>query len=371
MLDGQTIWWPLLLSTLAGLSTTIGAVLAITRTPDESFLAFLLGTAMGVMATVSGAELWWHKAVQRQDWLGVSLAVAAGAAAFALLDPLLPKPPEPQQLLLHEADKQVEPDAVLQLRLSSQAEVKLATGVKWQGSGVRQHSHAATSPRPSSGLQRWPSTGSNGAAAAAAAQQEQPLLQHKAASGSAGCCEGVPSVVELSMYGSSNRPAAGDAADSLAQLRAHHSGLMRLGLLMAITMSLHNLPEGCAVAFSAFTDFGATMALAIAVHNIPEGLIIAVPVYAATNSKTKAIALAAASGLSEPIGALFALFVLRPFVASLERLDYVLAAVGGVMLAVCGLELWPEARKCKQDVRMLQGVLLGAVAMGWTLLVGV
>jgi ZIP family zinc transporter len=103
----------------------------------------------------------------------------------------------------------------------------------------------------------------------------------------------------------------------------------------------------------------------------PEGLIIAVPVYAATNSKAKAIALAAASGLSEPIGALFALFVLRPFVVSLERLDYVLAAVGGVMLGVCGLELWPEARKCKQDVRMVQGMLLGTLAMGWTLLVGV
>jgi hypothetical protein len=63
--------------------------------------------AIGVMATVSTAELWWHKAVQRQDWLGVTLAVAAGAAAFALLDPLLPKPPEPQHLLLDEADKQV------------------------------------------------------------------------------------------------------------------------------------------------------------------------------------------------------------------------------------------------------------------------
>jgi hypothetical protein len=63
--------------------------------------------AIGVMATVSGAELWWHKAVQRQDWLGVTLAVAAGAAAFALLDPLLPKPPEPHHLLLDEADKQV------------------------------------------------------------------------------------------------------------------------------------------------------------------------------------------------------------------------------------------------------------------------
>jgi hypothetical protein len=121
------------------------------------------------------------------------------------------------------------------------ASAAAATGVKWQGSAFRQHSHTATSPRPSSGLQRWPSNSSNGAAAAAAAaaQPEQPLLQqHKAASSSSGACEGVPSVVDLSAYGgssSSSKAAAGDAADSLAQLRVHHSGLMRLGLLMAVS----------------------------------------------------------------------------------------------------------------------------------------
>jgi ZIP family zinc transporter len=38
--------------------------------------------------------------------------------------------------------------------------------------------------------------------------------------------------------------------------------------VLQVTMSLHNLPEGCAVAFSAFTDFGAKMAVAIAVHNM-------------------------------------------------------------------------------------------------------
>lgn len=103
----------------------------------------------------------------------------------------------------------------------------------------------------------------------------------------------------------------------------------------------------------------------------PEGLIIAVPIYAATNSKAQAIGLAAASGLSEPLGALLALFVLRPFVTSTERLDYVLASVGGVMLAVCGMELWPEARKCRQDLRMMQGILLGSAVMAWTLYVGV
>jgi zinc transporter ZupT len=37
------------------------------------------------------------------------------------------------------------------------------------------------------------------------------------------------------------------------------------------------------------------MALAIALHNIPEGIIIAAPIYAATGSRWKAMALATAS----------------------------------------------------------------------------
>lgn len=80
---------------------------------------------------------------------------------------------------------------------------------------------------------------------------------------------------------------AGAQADAPLELARHdhHHGLgvvperagrlssarmLRLGVLMAITMTLHNLPEGFAVAFSAFTDIGPIMALAIALHNIPE-----------------------------------------------------------------------------------------------------
>ena len=39
--------------------------------------------------------------------------------------------------------------------------------------------------------------------------------------------------------------------------------------------------------------------------------------------------------------------------------------------AVCVLELWPEARKCRADRQLYLGILLGAVVMGSTLLVGV
>ena len=63
--------------------------------------------------------------------------------------------------------------------------------------------------------------------------------------------------------------------------------LMRLGLLMAITMTLHNLPEGFAVAFSSYTSVGPVMAAAIGVHNVPEGIIVAAPVFAATGSRRK------------------------------------------------------------------------------------
>lgn len=60
----------------------------------------------------------------------------------------------------------------------------------------------------------------------------------------------------------------------------------------------------------------------------------------------------------------------RPFLTE-ARLQYILAFVGGIMAAVCVLELWPEAKKCRADGRLVAGVALGAAAMGWTLWVGV
>lgn len=101
------VWWPLLLSAIAGLSTSIGGLIAINLFPDESTLAFLLGSAVGVMSTVSIAELWWHKAVEHGNWLGMTAAVAAGGILFAVLDPLLPKPVEPQHLLQDKSSVQV------------------------------------------------------------------------------------------------------------------------------------------------------------------------------------------------------------------------------------------------------------------------
>ena len=52
---------------------------------------------------------------------------------------------------------------------------------------------------------------------------------------------------------------------------------------------------------------------------------------------------------------------------------YADAGAGGGMpqISVCGLELWPEARKCEDDWRLGQGILGGTVLMGWTLYIGI
>jgi ZIP family zinc transporter len=43
----------------------------------------------------------------------------------------------------------------------------------------------------------------------------------------------------------------------------------------------------------------------------------------------------------------------------------------GAQMAVCVLELWPEARKCGEDTRLWQGIILGSVVMAWTLYIGI
>ena len=116
----------------------------------------------------------------------------------------------------------------------------------------------------------------------------------------------------------------------------------RLGLILAITLAADNFPEGLAVAISSLesTKFGFIMTLVIAMHNIPEGMCIAVPIFAATGSHWEAFKMSILSGLTEPLGALLALYFLRPFINEIT-IVYTLMFVSGVMISVSINELLP------------------------------
>ena len=147
----------------------------------------------------------------------------------------------------------------------------------------------------------------------------------------------------------------------------------RLGILLSVTLALHNFPEGLAVAASNLADdqLGLLMTVAIAVHNIPEGLCVAVPIYSSTGSVYQATKLAFLSGLTEPIGALAALFLFSGVDPTWHgmMLQYTLVFVGGVMISVSLRELIPEAIKSGHSKAMKQGLVGGALVMGCTMLV--
>ena len=154
---------------------------------------------------------------------------------------------------------------------------------------------------------------------------------------------------------------SGGKATSLA---AYRSQQWRLGVLMMITLTLHNLPEGMAVTVATLTSAraGLTVMIAIAIHNIPEGLAIAIPVYAATGDRWKAMGCTLASGMSEPIGARISILVLRPFLNE-DVVDNASCAVGGIMMAVSALELWPESRRRNDWPSSLAGFAAGWLAI--------
>ena len=117
---------------------------------------------------------------------------------------------------------------------------------------------------------------------------------------------------------------------------------MRAGLLIALGIGIHNLPEGMATFAGAIKDrgLGLAIAAAIALHNIPEGLAVGLPVFCATGSKRRAFWVAVLSGGAELFGALLAAAVLMPFLTP-TVLALMLAAVAGLMVFISFDELIP------------------------------
>lgn len=60
------------------------------RKPNDATLAFLLGLAVGVMATLSVIELWIKNAIDNGG-VPTSLAVAGGVLLYKLLQPYFPE----------------------------------------------------------------------------------------------------------------------------------------------------------------------------------------------------------------------------------------------------------------------------------------
>lgn len=129
--------------------------------------------------------------------------------------------------------------------------------------------------------------------------------------------------------------------------------------LFVLAIVLHNLPEGMAIGVSfARGDMavGLPLTTAIAIQDIPEGLAIAMALRAIGLPLRRAILIAVASGLMEPIGALVGVGM-----ASGLALAYPvsLGLAAGAMIFVVSHEVIPETHRNGHQTAATVGLMAG------------
>ncbi len=136
---------------------------------------------------------------------------------------------------------------------------------------------------------------------------------------------------------------------------------------MMLAITLHNIPEGCAVgiifaSYMLYHNVTLTacyaLSLGIAIQNIPEGLIVSLPLKNKGMSKTKAFGYGIISAIFELMGAVVTL-IFSSVVSVI--LPYLLAFAAGAMIYVIVVELIPESTE-ENKVNTL-GFLLGFMIM--------
>jgi ZIP family zinc transporter len=159
------------------------------------------------------------------------------------------------------------------------------------------------------------------------------------------------------------------ALETMQQAPSQDSKLMRMGVLTALAIAIHNFPEGIATFVAAMENptLGVAIAVAIAIHNIPEGIAVSVPVFYATGNRKKAFWYSFLSGVAEPVGAIIAYLFLMQFMSP-ALMGSVFAAVAGIMVFISLDELLPAAHEYGEHHVAIYGLVAGMGVMAVSLI---
>lgn len=135
--------------------------------------------------------------------------------------------------------------------------------------------------------------------------------------------------------------------------------LKRASLYLILGVFLHNFPVGMAIAIGTVTEIKLSLviALAIAVHNIPEGIYTAAPYFKVTGSRFKAFLISFSTIVPLIVGFIVAFFIFKNISGNVLGLIIGLAA--GVMIYVSADELIPRACSENKGSGPLFALILG------------
>ena len=146
----------------------------------------------------------------------------------------------------------------------------------------------------------------------------------------------------------------------------HHDDehLSKLGLMSAVAIAIHNLPEGLAIFTAGLKDVSVAIPIAAAVilHNIPLSIAISVPIYHSTGSRRKAFLYSLLVGLCQPIGAVIGYLILSNFLNDMV-FGVLFSVVAGIMIFVSLDELLPSSQKYEDHHISVYGAIVGMMVM--------
>ncbi|CAB1111280.1 unnamed protein product [Ectocarpus sp. CCAP 1310/34] len=396
----------------AGLSTAIGAAVVfnqkLVKLASKRFLAGSLGLAAGVMLYVSLVEIFVksqdsfanHGFSEADSYLYATLSLFGGVLLYKGID-LVVHLLEGGPVRDHNVDISLyDLDGSSGSSESSPRAAPVAAADKKRKKPALQPGGASSSNNPNDGGEPFPADhnvvvelASRGSAVRPSpdlntlqlsmagkvqAHQSSPVSALTPSGGSSSNKTGVVGFMEEGsgmehiIEGPSAAVTAAAAPSGTVQSEGgspavadgDNEKLVRMGLLTAVAIGIHNFPEGLATFVAGLSDpsVGLALAIAIGIHNVPEGLCVAIPVYYATGNRWKAFGWALLSGVSEPIGAGLGWLVLKDIMSELVY-GLLFGVVAGMMVNITIHELIPTAVRYDPTDKVTTNSIIAGMAI--------
>ena len=144
----------------------------------------------------------------------------------------------------------------------------------------------------------------------------------------------------------------------------HFPNMTRTGILLGLSIGVHNFPEGLALGSTlvGLSDFGFVLTMAMLIHNIPEGISMSIPLSMNKVKPWKILLFATLIALPTGLGAYLGAYLGN---ISTTLISLCLSIAGGTMLYIVADEIIPTGKTLHKgrvsSIAVVIGFVLGII----------